>query len=600
MLTPEYLLKVSEGAEDIAEQLHQEIIDRIVKRIMARLDRGDSYLLTAYDKWQIQVLEDAGFLLEDIKKEIAKKTKLMQTEVAEAMEEAGVKAITYDNAIYEAAGISTTPLDMSPHLIRLMQRDYEKTLGEMKNFTGTLANSAQKLFIQECDKAYNLVTSGAMSYTQAVKEAVEKIASDGVTVHYPSGHTDTIETATLRAVRTGVAQATADITNKRMEEYGWDIILVSSHLGARVTDNEDFTNHYWWQGKFYSKSGKDKRFPPFSVCGMGHVQGLCGANCRHSYGPGDGEFNPYRHYDSEENRKAYETEQRQRALERRIRKTKREVMTTKTSRDNAQTENTRAEMDIEYQKKAALLQKQNKAYNDYCAENNLKKRADRIAIAKWDRQQAASARGAAKRYENSADNTSQNYKPVIRSEQTYTFTTKSAEISVREIEGYNNVYVSDNANIKPKALHDINKNTSDALEAWNIPQEYKPKIIILDNAEMPTALGRYDAVENTVYYVPDIASKEVMENNGGVSAVEYHEMWHLKQATDFRKAGWNITRENYAEYLKALIEKCERVIDKAKITRYNVNEISNYAEQQYLRGRYDEVEAELMVKRRTK
>ena len=28
------------------------------------------------------------------------------------------------------------------------------------------------------------------------------------------------------------------------------------------------------------------KFPPLSVCGIGDVQGLLGANCRHSIGPG--------------------------------------------------------------------------------------------------------------------------------------------------------------------------------------------------------------------------------------------------------------------------------------------------------------------------
>lgn len=400
MLTPEELLHISEGAEEIAEQLHQDILSRIIERIMIRLDRGDNYILTAYDKWQIQVLQDAGFLLEDIQKEIAKHTPYMQSEIAEAMEDAGIKAIKYDNSIYEAAGLSPLPLEKSPHLIRTMQRNYEKTLGEMVNFTGTLANAAQQNFIRGCDKAYNLVTSGAVGYTQAVKEVVNDIVKDGVVVEYPSGHTDTIETATLRAVRTGVSQATAEITEKRMDEMDWDIILVSAHLGARVTDNEDFTNHYWWQGKFYSKSGKNKKFPPFSVCNKGHVQGICGANCRHSYGAGDGEFNPYDQFDSEENQKAYEQQQRQRTLERRIRKTKREVMGLQTARDNAIDDATRAEFDLEYQRKAALLQKQNKAYNDYCEQNGLKKLRDRIDVARWDRKQAAAARGAAKKWNN--------------------------------------------------------------------------------------------------------------------------------------------------------------------------------------------------------
>lgn len=261
-----------------------------------------------------------------------------------------------------------------------------------------MANAAHELYITECDKAYYKVASGAESWSQAVREAVETIAKDGVTVTYPSGHTDTIETATLRAVRTGIAQATGDITLKRMEETEWDIILTSAHLGARYGDEGDnFTNHHWWQGQFYSKSGNDKRFKPFSVCGLGDVQGILGANCRHSFGPGDGVNNPFKHYDSEENKEAYDLSQRQRTLERRIRKTKREVMGIKEGLDDAKTEASRSELEALYQRKAKLLAKQNKAYNDFCEDNNLKRRAERIAIAQWDRKQAAAARAAARK-----------------------------------------------------------------------------------------------------------------------------------------------------------------------------------------------------------
>lgn len=404
MLEPDYILRISEGAENIAEQLHIDIINRIIERVMIRIGRGEDYILTAVDKWQIEVLQDAGYLLEDIQKEIANRTKQQEAEIREAMIDAGVRAIDYDNAIYEAAGLSPLPLMQSPYLMRLMERNYKATLGEWRNFTRTTANAAQQLFIQTVDKACHMTASGAISYTQAVREAINEVVKDCVYVKYPSGHHDTIETATLRAVRTGISQACGQITDARMEEMDWDIVLVSAHLGARVTDKEDYTNHFWWQGKFYSRTGRDKRFPPLSVCGIGDVQGLEGANCRHSRGPGDGEHNPFEQFDSEENRKAYELQQRQRELERRIRNTKREVMGLKTSVDNCQDEKAKFELDMDYQHKSALLEKQNKAYNEFCKENNLKPLSDRISIAKWDRKQAAAARGAAKKYKNSLNN----------------------------------------------------------------------------------------------------------------------------------------------------------------------------------------------------
>lgn len=399
MLSPDYLLRVSEGGEAIAETLHDEIIKQIVERIAIRLSRGDDYILTARDKWQIEVLQDSGILREEIEKLLAKHTRMMQSEIAEAMEDAGVNAIDFDNEIYRAAGLSPLPLEKSPYLARIMQRTFEATVGDWINFTRTTADAAQQAFISACDNAYMQVASGAVGYGQAYTDAINKIVEKGVEVTYPTGHTDTIETATLRCIRTGISQATGQITDARMEEMDWDIILVSAHLGARVTDKNDFTNHYWWQGKFYSRTGRDDRFPPFSVCGEGNVQGIHGANCRHSHGPGDGEFNPYEHYDSEENRKEYELQQRQRVMERRIRDSKRKCMGLKHGLDNATTDESKALLQKEYDKQASLLQKRNEAYNDFCKENDLKKLNERITIAKWDRKQAAQARAGAKRWD---------------------------------------------------------------------------------------------------------------------------------------------------------------------------------------------------------
>lgn len=108
--------------------------------------------------------------------------------------------------------------------------------------------------------------------------------------------------------------------------------------------------------------------------------------------------NPFTQYDSEENRKQYEAEQKQLAMERRIRKSKREVMGYREAMENAQTDETKAAFEAKYQKKAALLQQQNKAYNQYCEDTGLKKQSDRISIAKWDRSQAAKATAAARKY----------------------------------------------------------------------------------------------------------------------------------------------------------------------------------------------------------
>lgn len=402
MLTPSYLLHATEPAEEIAEKLHQDILRRIIERIILRFRRGDDYVLTAVDKWQIETLQQAGYLLEDIQKELAKATGYMQSEIAEAMEDAGVRALAYDDEIYRTAGLDPVPLVQSPHLIQVMQRDFEATMGEWENFTRTTADACQRAFIQACDDAYHLAMSGAISRSQAVVEALDKLISEGVTVTYTkynddgsvkSVHTDTIETATARAVRTGISQASAHIQLSRMDEMDVDLVLVSSHMGARPS-------HAEWQGKVYSRSGTDEKYPDFeSSTGYGTGPGLCGWNCRHNFGPYfEGMDNPFEQYDSEENKKQYELEQRQRLLERRIRDTKRKTMNWKAAMDAEEDPAKKAALEEKYQRSAALLQRQNQAYNEFCESTGQKKRSERLKIAKWDRSQAAKARAAAKRY----------------------------------------------------------------------------------------------------------------------------------------------------------------------------------------------------------
>lgn len=404
MLTPEYLYRITEGAEDIASQLHANIIQKIIERMMIRLGRGEDYLLTATDKWQIEVLQEAGYLLEDIQKELADKTKKQVKEIQEAMEDAGVQALQWDDKIYQAAGLSPVPLLQSPALMRIMQRNYEATAGEWRNFTRTTANEAQRLFINQMDNAYNMVVSGAVSYTEAVRDVINNVSETGMKVSYPSGYKLSIESATMMIVRTGISQAAAEVTTARMEEMDWDIVLVSAHLGARTGDGGmNPGNHLWWQGQFYSRTGRTKEYPDFKTAtGYGTGEGLCGWNCRHSFGPGDGINNPFSEKDIAyaDNYKIEKLQQRQRTLERRIRDSKRKVQNLQTAVDNCKDEKLKFELQQKLDRKSYTLSKQNKAYKQYCEENGLKSYAERLKVARWDRQQAAKAAGAARRYQN--------------------------------------------------------------------------------------------------------------------------------------------------------------------------------------------------------
>lgn len=187
---------------------------------------------------------------------------------------------------------------------------------------------------------------------------------------------------------------------------------------------------------------------------------------------------------------------------------------------------------------------------------------------------------------------SQEYKPVITGDSKTIEVRPDTKVDVKKISTYQkNIYVSDNADIKPRTLHDIYTNTVKALKKWDISEDRMPEIRILSKEELK-AYGKYDAINNVVYYIPEIIDKDIV---GQKAVTEYHEMWHMKQAEKFRSKGWNITKENYGHYIIELNKECKKTIDSLGINKYNVDRISDYAKKMFEYGRYDEVEAEYMT-----
>lgn len=389
MLTPQQILEIIDTLYPQIDELNTWIMADIIKRLMARLGRGKLYM-TATDDWQLQVYQSAGGHLDAVQQEIKRWTKATDAEVKRIFEDAGIKALAYDSNFYIEHGLAGIELAQSESMIRLLEDTYQRTAGTVHNFTRTTAEASQQQLIKVLDAAHFKVNSGAASYTQAVEEAVSSIVDTQTKVFYPSGHVDTIETAVLRAVRTGVAQAAGNMAVQGMEERDWDVVLVSAHIGARYGDGgKNPSNHFWWQGKHYSRTGRTPDLPLFAEStGYGTGEGLCGWNCCHSFGPGDIRHNPFAQFDAEENKRVYDLSQRQRTMESRIRRTKAKLVGLRTAIDATQDAETKAVLEDKYATTARLLERQNIGYNQFCDDNSLKRLGERIQIAQWTREDA--------------------------------------------------------------------------------------------------------------------------------------------------------------------------------------------------------------------
>lgn len=340
MLKPKYLEQLPERLVELYSEVETDILCDMARRISA----FDDFIPAA--QWQYQKLIEMGNYHSFIVKALAARTGETEKHIQQLMDDAGMKTLAFDDAVYKTAGLNPPPLAASPALQAVLADGLRATMGLFDNLTHTTANTATGQFERALDRAWLQIQSGAFSRQQAVTMAIKDLCEQGVgaktstpTVRYPSGHIDKLDVAVRRAVLTGVNQAALRLQVARMDEMGCDLVEVSAHAGARVGDGTPGpSNHAWWQGKVYSRSGTSGKYPAFVECtGYGTGEGLGGWNCRHSFFPFyEGfskpayteealkELNAPKYEYNGRKLTEYEATQRQRYIERQLRRWKRE------------------------------------------------------------------------------------------------------------------------------------------------------------------------------------------------------------------------------------------------------------------------------------
>lgn len=219
-----------------------------------------------------------------------------------------------------------------PRQVRMTTQGIAKIL-ERDNVD--MAQGALDLWNRCVAEAVTNVNTGAETAERAIHKAVRRMMRDGIsTITYrdpTTGRqtvTNRIDVAVRRHVRTQIAQDGMRRTLDVCGQAGIRLVEVSSHGGARPS-------HARWQGRVYSLNGEVEidgvRYKDFyAETGYGKVDGLGGANCRHSFGPWlpdtPRKYEPEpSHPSGLDNDEIYKLTQGQRRRERDIRQTKREL-----------------------------------------------------------------------------------------------------------------------------------------------------------------------------------------------------------------------------------------------------------------------------------
>lgn len=419
MLPPEYFTNKEDRLLELYRQLENFILKDITRRL---LSAGE---MTATSDRLIWKLKQMGESQAAIEQKLRKLTGLTQKELRSLLQDAVLTSWEDDRATLGQLGIELSNPLKNAAVIRVMDAEFKKSLGELNNLTRTTMKQSQIDLINMLDEADLRVAAGVQSYSAAVCDILDRYAGKGIEVSYPTGAKRTLESAVRMVVVTSMNQTAAQITNQYIVEGGVEYVLVSAHPNARTGSKGQpaFSSHMDWQGLPYKIVGSEPGFsnleektgyridPKTGQGTVTHITALHGVNCRHGHRPWAKELiNPWRdsegnlldgngnRLDDETVKKNYQLSQKQRAMERSLRAWKRKLI-----EKQEQINNSREDMDIgklqqEYDRMAYQLTQKNKAYNDFCKQNDLQPQYDRIKVADFGREQTKRSNAGAKRY----------------------------------------------------------------------------------------------------------------------------------------------------------------------------------------------------------
>ena len=302
--------------------------ERIMQDVVRRIKKAGEITSTA--DWQINRLRILGYSSEDIEREIKKALNASYPDMFELYDKVIDWEYVRNKDIYEQINAEYIPFEANEQLKQITDAIMQQSLEDLGNVTNSLGfyldyngkkvlTPLSQVYINYLDNACYDIVTGAFDYGSVLRKVVTQLTNSGLRqIDYSSGRANRVDVAVRRAVMTAVSQITGKISEYNAQKLGTEYFEVEWHAGARPT-------HAVWQGHVWSKEQL------YSVCGLGTVTGLLGANCYHTYYPffpGISERNWSDDWLEEQNRKEneprefqgkgytlYEAKQRQRQME---------------------------------------------------------------------------------------------------------------------------------------------------------------------------------------------------------------------------------------------------------------------------------------------
>lgn len=275
----EYKEKLSGQIEKNFSDLEMRILEDIVRRIKKA---GE---ITSTADYQINRLQILGNSSEEIERMIKQTLEATYPQMFELYDKVIDWEYVRNKDIYEQINAEFIPYEENEELQQITNALIQQTDTDLHNITKSLGfclnygngkrvlTPLAQIYQKYLDDACMDIVTGAFDYNSVLRRVVTQLTNSGLRkIDYASGWSNRVDVAARRAIMTGITQLTGNISDMNAKKLETDFFEIAWHSGARPS-------HAVWQGRVWSSNEL------VSVCGLGTVTGLEGANCYHERYP---------------------------------------------------------------------------------------------------------------------------------------------------------------------------------------------------------------------------------------------------------------------------------------------------------------------------
>lgn len=235
--------------------LSEQVIDKLVERLVKRIDEGNTYVLqkigenikqigtlTSTQAHELVQALKYGGDYDKIVKKLAQITDLNTKDIYKIFDEVAKSDYNFSKQFYEYRNKKFIPYEENTALKRQVQAMAKITANEYRNLTKTMA-FAQKVngkvvytpiaqaYQDALDKAVLSVAQGKSTFQAEMYSTIKELASSGIrTVDYASGRSMRLDSAVSMNMRSALRNLHNETQELIGEEYGADGVEVSVHL----------------------------------------------------------------------------------------------------------------------------------------------------------------------------------------------------------------------------------------------------------------------------------------------------------------------------------------------------------------------------------